>query len=293
MTDRIPAREITPPHVYFNRRAFIRGGIVVASAAATGAVYRGLNGASTKVVETAKLAGLDLDAAAPAASGFRVDEPVTKLADITHYNNFYEFSTDKDGVADKAAAFKTNGWQIRVDGLVGKPKTFDLADLLAISPPEERVYRMRCVEAWSMVIPWARLLALQAIGKSRAHQRGKVRGLPNALRSEANAGAKYECFAMALRGGAPARRSDAPAHPPCKRHLRKGAAPARRRSHSPRDSLEVRLQGYQVDRKNIIGRFRSAHQLATLLANGVRVSGQRESARGPSALEPSNGAAHR
>ena len=80
---------------------------------------------------------------------------MTPLASVTHYNNFYEFTTDKDGVADRAKHFTTKGWQVTVDGLVGKPKVFDLDDVLKIAPPEERVYRMRCVEAWSMVIPWA------------------------------------------------------------------------------------------------------------------------------------------
>jgi sulfoxide reductase catalytic subunit YedY len=155
--DQIPTSEITPPSLYFNRRNLVRGAVVAASAATTGLLYRRLNGRSTTTVEEAPLQGL---AAAPAAgdaanSGFRVDEPMTPLASVTHYNNFYEFSTDKDGVADRAAGFDTKGWRVSVDGLVGKPKVFDLDDLLKISPPEERVYRMRCVEAWSMVIPWA------------------------------------------------------------------------------------------------------------------------------------------
>jgi sulfoxide reductase catalytic subunit YedY len=143
--------QITPASVYFNRRAFMRGGVVVASAAATGLLYRGLNGVSNEKVDTKAIAGLGDGGV---GSGFRVDEPMTPLESIAHYNNFYEFSTDKDGVAPLAAGFKTDGWKVTVDGLVQKPRTFDLADLLRISPPEERVYRMRCVEAWSMVIPW-------------------------------------------------------------------------------------------------------------------------------------------
>jgi sulfoxide reductase catalytic subunit YedY len=157
--DQIPTSEITPPSLYFNRRNLMRGAVAAASAATTGLLYRRLNGRSTATVEEPALVGL---AAAPALadsaaanSGFRVDEPMTPLASVTHYNNFYEFSTDKDGVADHAAGFDTKGWRVSVEGLVGKPKVFDLDDLLKISPPEERVYRMRCVEAWSMVIPWA------------------------------------------------------------------------------------------------------------------------------------------
>src|SRR4029077_16302083 len=87
--------------------------------------------------------------------GFWADEPLTPRTSILNYNNFYEFSTDKDAVARAAAGFKTTGWQVTVAGLVHKPRVFDLDDLRRLSPPEERVYRMRCVEAWSMVIPGA------------------------------------------------------------------------------------------------------------------------------------------
>jgi sulfoxide reductase catalytic subunit YedY len=91
---------------------------------------------------------------APHANGFWVDEPQTPRASILNYNNFYEFTSDKDGVAAAAADFKTTAWTVTVGGLVRKPRVFDMDDIRRISPPEERVYRMRCVEAWSMVIPW-------------------------------------------------------------------------------------------------------------------------------------------
>jgi sulfoxide reductase catalytic subunit YedY len=92
---------------------------------------------------------------APHANGFWVDEAQTPRASILNYNNFYEFTSDKDGVAAAAADFKTTGWTVTVGGLVRKPRVFDMDDIRRLSPPEERVYRMRCVEAWSMVIPWA------------------------------------------------------------------------------------------------------------------------------------------
>jgi len=154
--DHIPTSEITPPAVYFNRRNLVRGAVAAASVATTGLLYRRLNGRSTATVEAPPLEGLPAapPSADAASTGFWVDEPMTPLASVTHYNNFYEFSTDKDGVAARAAGFETKGWRVSVEGLVGKPKVFDLDDLLRISPPEERVYRMRCVEAWSMVIPW-------------------------------------------------------------------------------------------------------------------------------------------
>ena len=153
-TKKITAREITDPALYFNRRAFIRAGIVAVSAVATGLVYRRLNHVATGTVDTPLIEGVTKPAAAGKGAGFRVNEPATSLQDITHYNNFYEFSTDKEGVAPASAKFETKGWQVSVEGLVRKPKVFDLDDLLKISPPEERIYRMRCVEAWSMVIPW-------------------------------------------------------------------------------------------------------------------------------------------
>src|SRR5208283_697153 len=155
-TNKISDKEITPPSVYFNRRNFIRTGILAASAVATGVAYRRLNHVATGEVKTARLEGvISAPAATNADAGFRVDEPETSFDDITHYNNFYEFSTDKEGVASAAANFDTKGWQVSVEGLVNKPKVFGLDDLLKISPPEERIYRMRCVEGWSMVIPWA------------------------------------------------------------------------------------------------------------------------------------------
>jgi sulfoxide reductase catalytic subunit YedY len=155
---KISDREVTDPAVYFNRRRFIQAGVLAASALATGAIYRHLNPvgtASKGKVDTAVIQGItNTPTAAADASGFRVNEPQTSLEDITHYNNFYEFSTDKEGVAPAAADFDTKNWQVSVEGMVRKPRVFALDDLLKLSPPEERIYRMRCVEAWSMVIPW-------------------------------------------------------------------------------------------------------------------------------------------
>ena len=153
----VPSSEITPPSVYFNRKTFLRGVVTAATVGTTATLYRRLNGASEAVVEAPKLSGVKSPSpsAGGAPDGFRVDESMTPFSSITHYNNFYEFSTDKDGVAGRAKNFTTAGWQVTVDGLVGKPTTFEIADLLKISAPEERVYRMRCVEAWLMVIPWA------------------------------------------------------------------------------------------------------------------------------------------
>ena len=150
----IPESQVTPEKVYLNRRRFMQAGIVAATTVATGLIYRRLNGVSHVKVKTAALAEVTTSTA-PAAEGFVAADAQTSLDDITHYNNFYEFSTDKEEVAEAAANFKTDGWQIEIGGLVNKPQRLSMDELMTIAPVEERIYRMRCVEAWSMVIPWA------------------------------------------------------------------------------------------------------------------------------------------
>jgi sulfoxide reductase catalytic subunit YedY len=152
MSDQHLERQITPRALYLNRRAFLRAGVLGATAIGTAALYRRLNPVALDVTEMPPIAGL---VTAAHANGFWVDEEQTPRASILNYNNFYEFTTDKDAVAAAAAGFKTTGWQVSVGGLVHKPRVFDMDDIRRLSPPEERVYRMRCVEAWSMVIPWA------------------------------------------------------------------------------------------------------------------------------------------
>ena len=153
-TDRTLAREITDPPAYANRRAFLRAGVLAATALSTGWLYRRLNSPSTRRPGDSSLATAIGASPTTLPGGFESGESETPLADITHYNNFYEFSTDKESVADAAANFVTRPWTISVEGMVRKPKVFDMDDLARLFPPEERVYRMRCVEAWSMVIPW-------------------------------------------------------------------------------------------------------------------------------------------
>jgi sulfoxide reductase catalytic subunit YedY len=139
---KIDPSEITPKSLYLSRRQFI------GSAGAT------LVGAIALAACKGNLPSVT--ATEPPYTGATADElgaPLTSYQDITHYNNYYEFSTDKSAVADLATNFPTSPWSIEVSGLVSNPKTYSIADLQQFSP-EERIYRLRCVEAWSMVIPW-------------------------------------------------------------------------------------------------------------------------------------------
>lgn len=148
-SDEIKSSEITDEKTYWNRRNFIRGGILAGTATATGLLYRTLN---TPGREARKL-----DPAALQSKGLYFTpegQPANDFEDITNYNNFYEFSTSKQDVGRRARNFATRPWTVEVGGMVHKPKTFDLDDILKLAPLEDRVYRFRCVEAWSMVIPW-------------------------------------------------------------------------------------------------------------------------------------------
>ena len=154
------AAEVTPPELYRHRRQFLKGALAIGSVAATAGVYRWFNPmrrASLSTAELGVLESVDVSDEQLLERGYRVDEPLTGETDIINYNNFYEFTTDKNAVASAAAGFDTSGWQLEVSGMVNKPETFSIDDLMALGPIEQRIYRMRCVEAWSMVIPWAGL----------------------------------------------------------------------------------------------------------------------------------------
>lgn len=151
MAEKINEDKITDQQTYLNRRTFMRAAALAGTATATTLLYRRLNPPPPVPVEGEKLN--DVAKAAIDGNGFTTNERLTPITDITNYNNFYEFDTTKDGVASAARGFVTQPWAVEVGGLVHKPKIFDIDELLKF-PLEERVYRLRCVEGWSMVIPW-------------------------------------------------------------------------------------------------------------------------------------------
>lgn len=150
---------VTDEKDYLNRRTFLRAAALVGSVSATALIYRAFAPRRGSVALTPKLSQIvpATTQSGDVAAAFKTDEPQTPMELATTYNNFYEFSTGKEQVAPAAADFVTRPWTVQVGGLCAKPRTFDIDDLLKLSPAEERIYRMRCVEAWSMVIPWAGL----------------------------------------------------------------------------------------------------------------------------------------
>ncbi len=151
------SNEVTPRELYLNRRKLLKAAGTVATVAGSALVYRFFNPVRQMELSTSSLGTLS-DVLTPQqrkAAGFVVDEPLTAESSVISYNNFYEFTTDKNSVAQAAAGFKTDDWKIEIGGLVEKPTTLSLDELKKLGPLEQRIYRMRCVEAWSMVIPWA------------------------------------------------------------------------------------------------------------------------------------------
>ena len=139
------ASDITPQAVYEERRAFIAR--MAAGAVAGSAVWEMANREAFAQGVTAKLA-------AKRNSAYTTVETATPFKDATTYNNFYEFGLDKDEPAQNAQRMRTRPWTVQIEGEVKKPMTIDIDSLLKLAPLEERIYRLRCVEGWSMVIPW-------------------------------------------------------------------------------------------------------------------------------------------
>jgi len=143
----IPSSEITPKEIYLNRRKFLTGAALAGAAALTGMVAGDLAEPPLVARANAKIDGVQ-------KSSFSTTEKETPYKDVTNYNNFYEFSTDKYEPAGLAKNFKTRPWTVTIDGLVKKKQKLDVDTIIKMAAPEERIYRHRCVEGWSIVVPW-------------------------------------------------------------------------------------------------------------------------------------------
>ena len=161
----IPSSEITPQELFLNRRKFIAGA-ALAGAGALGA-FSVKNLLSPSAAEAGeKISGIQ-------KSSFSTTEKITPFNDVTHYNNYYEFSTEKEEPADLAKDFRTRPWTVTIDGLVPKKQVLDIDSVIKFAAPEERIYRHRCVEGWSIVVPWVGFSLSELI--KRAQPLGKAK----------------------------------------------------------------------------------------------------------------------
>ncbi len=140
-TDIVPS-EITDKQLYLKRREFLQFGAATGLTALAGGLLLPRDAIALSKLNVAKKATAT------------AEDPLTPLRDITSYNNFYEFGTDKSDPAAYASTLKTRPWTVAVEGEIKRPKIYDIDELLKLAPLEERIYRLRCVEGWSMVIPW-------------------------------------------------------------------------------------------------------------------------------------------
>lgn len=154
---RIPSSEITPEALFWQRRKLLGLGVaapvaaVLAACGTTSATPTAPTDPAPNVTPMATQP--DATAAVVSTPADELGNPLTPYDTVTGYNNYYEFTTDKERVKDVASGFVTTPWNVVVDGMVTKPRTFALEDLLALQA-SERIYRLRCVEGWSMVVPW-------------------------------------------------------------------------------------------------------------------------------------------
>jgi len=162
----VRSSEITPKNLYLNRRKFLAGIGMTGTAAAVGLGAREILSPGTTVLAGNKIDGIK-------KSPFSTTETVTPYKDVTHYNNYYEFSTEKDEPAELAKNFKTRPWKVKIEGLVDKKQELDVDTIIKMAPPEERIYRHRCVEGWSIVVPWVGFSLSELIKKVNPTSKAK------------------------------------------------------------------------------------------------------------------------
>jgi len=145
-TPQLTFADVTPKNVYLNRRNFLRGLGIAGASAVVAERFASILSPSEKVLAGTKLTTIK--------SAYTVNEKISSVNDVTHYNNFYEFGSDKSDPAKNSQNFRTSPWTVSVEGEVKTPRTFSLDEILKLAPLEERIYRHRCVERWSIVVPW-------------------------------------------------------------------------------------------------------------------------------------------
>jgi len=186
MTDIKPS-EITPEHIYLSRRKFMVGiGALAVSSLALGAC--GVGGGS------AGQSDADEQSLLTSADADELGDSLNTYQEITNFNNFYEFTTDKQKVASMVDGFRSSPWSVEVGGLVNNPKTYDLDDFRKGFSIQERIYRLRCVEGWSMVIPWVGFPLAELLEEVEPTSQAKYVRFETILDSEQMVGQRSDWF---------------------------------------------------------------------------------------------------
>ena len=232
--------EITPKHIYMNRRNFLAG----LPAAFLGA--RELLSPSRQALGGTKLPNVQ-------KSKYTVDEKQNSYQDVSTYNNYYEFGTDKSEPSQYAKNFKTEPWTVSVEGECAKPRKFTMDEILALAPLEERIYRHRCVEGWSIVVPWVGYSLSALLKQGRADVQSEIRRVRDLLRPQADAARAPGSSSLTSKACGWTK--------PCTR-WRCCASACTAKPCPPQDgapvridpAVEVRVQEHQVDRQDPAGR---------------------------------------
>ena len=170
----VPSSEITPEHIYRSRRDFMKTALIGAAGAVAGSMVVGEKALRAAEAQGSPLAPLpNVTKSTKYVLDTKVDTRINGYDEITNYNNYYEFSTSKQGVARLVDKFKPRPWTVKVDGLVDKPATYGIEDLIDFNHLEERVYRHRCVEGWSMVMPWSGVSLSDVLNKVKPQSKAK------------------------------------------------------------------------------------------------------------------------
>ena len=274
---RVTSSEITPEERFVSRRALLAGGLGLAAIQSLGS-----------------FAGAAFSQAAPSpqALAFKrnaalsVKEPPNSYQDITTYNNYYEFGTDKSDPAENAQHLRTRPWTVAVGGEAEVTGSFDLDDILRSQPLEERIYRLRCVEAWSMVVPWVGFPLAGLLQRFKPTSKAKYVEFRSLYDPKQMPGQRSGVLEWPYVEGL---RIDEAMHPLTLMvvgPLRQGAAEPERGAAAAGRSVEVRLQGNQGDRRHQIRGAHAAHHVGRLQSVGIWLFRQRQPGRRSSALEP-------
>ena len=281
----ILSSEITPKSLYVNRRKFLAGtALAGAAAVAAGVGLREIVSPSSVAHANTKIDGLQ-------KSPFSTNETITPYKDVTNYNNYYEFSSDKYEPAGLAKNLKTRPWTVSIDGAVKKKQVLDVDTIIKMAAPEERIYRHRCVEGWSIVVPWIGFSLSELIKRADPLPKAKFVEFTTLFDLQQMPGQRSRVLQWPYVEGL---RMDEAMHPLAVLvfwHVRRSAAQPGRRAAAHGHPVEVWIQEHQGDRPHSLYRQPAGQHLEYIRAQRIRVLLQRESACGSSALESGHGTA--